>query len=211
MSGSALTGINRSMIASLFHFLGELLADFYDLRADHGHAVALLRVLGEVLLMIVLGDVEGPGGDDLGDDGVIEDLVLREGSDHVLGDRLLVRRVVEDRRPVLRADVMTLAVERGRIVDREEDLKQLAEGDHLGVERDLHRLGVAGAACADRLVSRIRALPADVAGLDRLDALHPVIDRLQAPEAPAGQRGYFFAGWNVRTCVSHDGSYTPCQ
>src|SRR2546426_6263016 len=81
MSRSAVTGSNRSMIASLFHFLGELLADFCDLRADHGHAVALLRVLGEVLLVIVLGDVEGPGGDDLGDDGVIEDSLLREGSD----------------------------------------------------------------------------------------------------------------------------------
>src|SRR5207249_8292621 len=52
------------------------------------------------------------------------------------------------------------------------------------------RLVVAGAARADRLVGRIRVLPADVAGLDRLDALHPVIDRLQTPEAPAGQRGH---------------------
>ena len=161
--------------------------------------------------MIVLGDVEGRSGDDLGDDGIIEDLLLRKGGDHVLGDRLLVRRVVEDRRPVLGADVMALAVERRRVVDREEDLEQLAVGDDVGIERDAHRLGVAGAARADRLIGRIRVLPADVAGLDRLDALHPVIDRLQAPEAPAGQRGYFFAGWNVRARVSHDGSYTPCQ
>src|SRR5439155_18140302 len=108
MSGSAVTGINRSMIASLFHFLGELLADFCDLRAYHGHAVALLRVLGEILLVILLGDVEGPGGDDLGDDGGSEDPLLREGGDHILGDRLLGRRVVENRRPVLGADIVAL-------------------------------------------------------------------------------------------------------
>src|SRR5438876_4758436 len=117
MSGSAVTGINRSMIASLFHFLGELLAELGDLRPDHSHAVALLRVAGEELLVIVLGDVEGPGGDDLGDDGVIEDLALREGGDHILGDRLLLRRVVEDYRPVLGDDVMALAVARGGVVE----------------------------------------------------------------------------------------------
>src|SRR5437870_3648848 len=211
MSGSTVTGINRSMIASLFHFLGELLAELGDLRPDHSHAVALFRVAGEELLVIVLGHVEWPGGDDLGDDGVIEDLVLREGGDHILGDRLLGRRVVEDRRPVLGADVMALAVERGGVVDGEEDFEEVPVGDDAGIERDLHRLGVARAARADRLVGRIRGLPADVAGLDRLDAFHPVIDRLQTPEAPSGQRGYFFAGWNVRTCVSHDGSYTPYQ
>src|SRR5260370_35315026 len=81
ISDSVMNAIKRSMARSplCLQLLGEQLAELGHLRVDHGHAIALRRVSGEVLLVIVLGDVEGLGGDDLGDDGVVEDLVLREG------------------------------------------------------------------------------------------------------------------------------------
>src|SRR6266480_4163890 len=42
-------------------------------------------------------------------------------------------RVIEDGRAVLRADVPALAVEGGRVVDREEDVEQVVERDDGGV------------------------------------------------------------------------------
>src|SRR2546428_7253867 len=106
MSGSAVTGINRSIRASLFHFLGELLAELGDLRPDHSHAVALFRVAGEELLVIVLGDVEGPGGDDPGDDGAIGGFGLCAGWAPIIARHPLCRAEVANRRSGTAADAM---------------------------------------------------------------------------------------------------------
>ena len=53
-----------------------------------------------------------------------------------LGGPSLRLRANEDRRPVLRADVVALAVECGRIVDREEHGQQVAERQDGRIERD---------------------------------------------------------------------------
>src|SRR5579884_616605 len=99
--------------------------------------------------------------------------------------------MVEDRGPVLRADIVALAVERGRIMNGEEDLEQVAIRHDLWVKRDLYRLGMAGAARAYRLVGGIRHTSPDVAGLDRRDAFQLVVHRFQTPKTSAGQRGDF--------------------
>ena len=71
----------------------------------------------------------------------------------------------------MRADVPSLTVGRGRVVDREEDVEQVAERQYLRVERDLHDLGVPGRSRAHVLVARARHVTARVARLDPLDAL----------------------------------------
>ena len=96
--------------------------------------------------------------------------------------------VIEDGRAVLRAGIRPLAIERRRVVDHEEDIEDLAEGDDGGVERHLDDLGVAGRAGADLLVGGVRPDAAGVAGLDLLDAAQPLEDGLDAPETAARQR-----------------------
>src|SRR5207248_10870102 len=76
-------------------------------------------VLLQVLLVVILGGPEGAGGDDLGDDLALPfagagDLVL-----DAFGGLSLLVVVVEDRGAVLRADVVTLAVEGRRVVHAE--------------------------------------------------------------------------------------------
>src|SRR5918997_2648115 len=59
-----------------------LLAELRDLGRDHDLAVRLVPVAPEVLLVVVLGDVEGLEGRHLGDDGVVPDaLSLPLGDD----------------------------------------------------------------------------------------------------------------------------------
>src|SRR5262245_23989760 len=92
-------------------------------------AVAL-RVLGQVLLVIVLGEVERRGGGDLG-----RDLAEALGRQRLLiglqrGDRLGGLRVARDieARAVLGADVVALAHALGRVVVFPEHLQELAIG-----------------------------------------------------------------------------------
>ena len=66
--------------------------------------------------------------------------------DFLLGESLLFRRVIEDRRAVLRAGVGALAVERRWIVEVEEDVEQFAEREDFRIEGDLHDFGVSGGA-----------------------------------------------------------------
>jgi hypothetical protein len=61
---------------------------------------------------------------------------------YVLGDGLLLGRVVEDAAAVLRADVRALAVGGRRVVHAVEVLEQAAVGDLGWVEDDLEGFGV---------------------------------------------------------------------
>jgi hypothetical protein len=102
--------------------------------------------------------------------------------------------VIEDRRTILAAGVVTLTVQRSRIVDHEEHLQQLLERHDRGIEGDAHDLGMPRVAAADLLVGRVRAAPAHVTRLDGENALHAVVYGLQAPEAAARQRGDCLSG-----------------
>src|SRR5436305_12543580 len=103
--------------------------------------------------MIVLRRPEFVGIFDRGDDRLV-DAGLR-ARDRFIG--LLFLHIVgrEDRRAILRADVVALAVELGRIVRREEDVEQVAVIELRGVEADADRLGVPGIATAYLLVGRV--------------------------------------------------------
>ena len=84
------------------------------------------------------------------------------------GLRFLRLVLGEDRRAILGADVIALAVELGRVVDREEDVEQVAIADLVGIEGDADRLGMAGVAAAYLLVGRIGGLPAGIAAVTDL-------------------------------------------
>lgn len=81
--------------------------------AADGIAAALLGglpALLEVLLVVLLGGVEPPRRQDLGDDGVLPLLLLCR--QRLARQRLLLCRVVVDARSVLRPDVVALASRR---------------------------------------------------------------------------------------------------
>src|SRR5689334_19376174 len=114
VSGLAVVDVQVRKLALEGGDLGKVVED--DVRA--------VGIVDEVVLMIVLGAVEGFERDDLGDDGVGEGLGCGELVHVSLGDALLVGSFKEDRRAILGADVRPLAVELSGIVgDGEEDFQ----------------------------------------------------------------------------------------
>src|SRR5438132_4101837 len=87
---------------------------------DPGAAEAAIaeRVLCQVLLVVILGEIKGWRGADLGRDRAVAGLAeprlvhLAPG----LGGLALARRIGIDRRAVLRADIVALAHPLGRVV-----------------------------------------------------------------------------------------------
>src|SRR5690606_9663228 len=99
--------------------------------ARPGVTVVTVGVLPEVLLVILLGVVEVAERLDLGRD-LAEPVLLQDRLVHVGRPLRLVELAVgrgEDRRAVLRADVIALAITLGRVVGLPEDPKQLVVAD----------------------------------------------------------------------------------
>src|SRR5258706_15706813 len=129
--------------------------------------------------------------------------------------------MVEDRRTILRADIIALAIERGRIVDHEEHLEDFPERHLLRVEGELGYLGMAGFPRADLLVTGVRRPAAHVTGLHRIHALEIVEYGLQAPETASGKSGDFlpcighvvlpFFSVSVLFCRVEAGHFTVCR
>src|SRR5207244_1681751 len=80
-------------------------------------------VPGMMVAVVLLGRIEGLERLHFGHDRVVPHVLGCELLDHLLRHGFLLRRVIEDRRPLLRPDVPALTVERGRVVDREEDVE----------------------------------------------------------------------------------------
>src|SRR3954466_713383 len=97
-----------------------LLAELGHLGRDHQQAVGLEAVVPEILLVVLLGRVERLEWRHLGDDRARPDPIGVQPGDRLLGGCLLVGRVIEDSRTVLRARVRALPVQRRGIVDGEE-------------------------------------------------------------------------------------------
>src|SRR5947209_5825716 len=160
--------------------------------ADSGAAQPAIAagVLGEVLLVVGLGVIERAGLRDLG-----RDLAVASAAQHglVSGPRLVGGRALglvapEDRRAVLRADVVALAHPLGGVVSLPEQLQHLLVAGGGAVERDKNGLGMAGAPAADLLVGGVRGKPAGVADGRRVDAVGLPEEALRAPEAAHPER-----------------------
>src|SRR2546428_13245475 len=82
---------------------------------------------------------------------------------HALGDLPLLVVVIEDRRAVLRADVVVLAVHRRGVVHAEEVAEQLLVAELRRIEGHLDSLGVPGVAAAHVAGGRVLRLAPAVA------------------------------------------------
>src|SRR5205809_3839624 len=114
--------------------LGPLRQD--PIRADEVAGVAVGVAL-EVVLVLGLGLPEVAGRGDLRDDLAGPAAGCFDVRDRLLGDLPLLVVGVEDRRPIARPDVVALTVQRGRIMDLEEELEHVAVGGPFGIEDDL--------------------------------------------------------------------------
>lgn len=166
--------------------------EFAEFGTDDDHAVGLMRIVGEVILVVALGGVELRERGNFGDDGVAE---LGGGGIAGLESSLFLGLVViKNDAAILRANVGTLAIEGGGVVGFPEDLKQLLERDHRGIENDAHDLCVASIAAADVVVGRILCLAARIATDDALHTTKALENGFNTPEAPTAKSGLGL-GW----------------
>src|SRR5215813_8326225 len=145
--------------------------------------------------MIFLRLVESVEFRHLSHNRLVPDFLACDVSDDFVSDGFLLRRVIEDRGAILRADIGALTIQSRRIVDRKEDFEQFLERDHLRIELDLHDLGVACFSRAYLFIRRIGHSAARIARNDFLDAAQIVVDRFQAPEtSPRQCRDFILPG-----------------
>src|SRR6266403_6145038 len=149
------------------------------------------RILGEILLMIVLREIEFGRWRDLRGDG----------SQTLCRQRLLIGRagcigcfalrVAEsvDRGTILGADVIALTHALRRVVTFPKRLQELVVRDFLRIEHHQHRFGMTGAARTDLLVSGVFGVTAGVAHGGGIDAIaeFPKLT-LRAPETAEPER-----------------------
>src|SRR5262245_6107206 len=95
--------------------------------------------------------------------------------------------MVENGGPILCSDIMTLAIERRRIVNHEEDFEQFAKAHKGWIEGNTHRLCMTGPTATDGFIGRVVGVPSRVSGLHRYDTLDLVIHCFQAPETAASK------------------------
>jgi len=148
-------------------------------------------VVVEVFLVVVFGFPEGLGGYDLGDDGSAEGLACRQLGDDFSGDGGLGVGVGEDGGAVLGADVGSLAVGRGGVVNLEKVLGQPAVGNPVGVEFQMNDLGMVGVAETDALIGGVVDPAAHKADFGFDDAGHVLEGMLDAPETAGGEGRLF--------------------
>src|SRR4029077_4495648 len=154
-----------------------------DLASDAGAAEAAIAVwvLGEILLVVILGKIELRRRQDFRGDGseparLQRLLVRRLGR---LGRALLLLGEIIDAGTVFRADVVSLTHAMGRVVRLEEGLEKLLVADLRRVVNEEHSLVMPGHARTNLFVSRVRREPAGIADGGDVDARH-------VPELPLG-------------------------
>ena len=143
-----------------------MLAELGYLGSDHSHAVGLVRIIGKVLLVIILGHVELIELHDLGDDGFAPNVLVVQLFNELLSLSLLFVIVIENRRAILSAHIRALTVERGRVMDRKEYVQYVLVSDDLRVEFDLYDLRMPGPARADVAVAGVSHFSSSITGLD---------------------------------------------
>src|SRR5690606_23801250 len=180
----------RRCNGTLRQFVREGPGQVVELGAGHEDDVGLAGIPGSVVVVVGLGDEEGFQRLQGGGEGRCEDAGLVQLRQVGAGHLVLALVQGEDRRAVLAADVIALAVLLGRVVrHRQEDLQQLPVADLPGPVTDADGLGMAGTAGADRLVVGGVGAAAGVTRQHLGHAGQAAEHRLGAPEAAAGQYG----------------------
>lgn len=174
--------------------LREPFAQLFHLGPVVDHDVRLVGMLGEVVLVVVLGGIELLDRHELRDDGIGVDARGGELADVALRELLLILAGVEDRRAVLGSVVRPLAVELGGVVRHaEEHFQQFQVTDLRRIEADLHGFRMPRVSPAHLLVSRgCRAAPG-IAGHHFRHALDVFEHRIHTPEAASGEHRRLFS------------------
>src|ERR1700689_549040 len=159
-----------------------------DLTGNPGAAETAIavRVLRQVLLVIVLGEIErrrvlyvcGDGGQALR--GQRLGVACARG----FGGGALLRREHIDAGPVLRTDIVALTHALGRVVAFPKSFEQALIGDFLRIVDHEHHLVMASAPAAPLLVGRVRRKATGVADRGHVNAVAELPEfALGAPEA----------------------------
>ena len=98
---------------------------------------------------------------------------------------VLLGRMREDRRAVLRADIIALPIKLRRIMRRKMNVEDVGVADKCRIISHPNCLGMAGIAAAYLLVSRIDNAAADIATLHRNYPGQALKHRLNAPKTAA--------------------------
>src|SRR5690606_41955635 len=164
----------------------ELLTEFGDFGSYHVLAVRLTRIVGEEIKVHLLSRPEAHTRlFHASHNGRREGLMLAQLFDDRL--RLTHLRITgrENRGAILRADVVTLTIERGRVMDHEKDFQQITITDTLWIEFNAHRLSVTGTAFTHRTVFGVIDFTTAISRRNDKHALDIPVDRVQAPKTSA--------------------------
>src|SRR5262245_50309909 len=105
--------------------------------------------------MVIFRHVEFVQLGHFGDDGVIPNVLGVQILDQVLSDLLLLIVVIENRGAVLCAYIRALAVHRGGIMNREEDVQKVTVRNDIWIEMYLYHFGMSGIPVADFVIGRV--------------------------------------------------------
>lgn len=175
------------MLRSGLHFFRELLLKLFYLGRHYKLAVRLAAVVGKIFLMIIFSDKKFSRRFQRRNNGIRPVLRRIQFIDHFFGFAILLFRRIENHRPVLRSHVIALAIERGRIMDREKNVQNFTVAYPAGIKGDTDNFNVPGIAVAHLAIGGIINMTSHITRLNRRDALHAVEHRLQAPETSAAQ------------------------
>jgi hypothetical protein len=167
------------------------LAEVREGRGFLANVATGLAALFQVLLVIFFGPIELTSRHDLGGDGAREFAALGEALARGGGGGLLLGRVIENGRAILRAHVGALAVALRGIVVLPEGVQQLLVRNVLRIEFNFDRFGMARAAGADLFIARVGRLAAGIADRGGVHAFDLPKGRLDSPKATGGERGFF--------------------
>src|SRR5437667_2223345 len=189
----------------------KLLSEMSHFRRIVVNDIRIVWMMRRVVLVVSLGRIKGLQLDHLGNDRAREDFGFLELRDIGLGNPSLVVGVIENGRTVLAAGIGSLPVQLCGIVGHgEEDPKKLAIGDLGGIVGDLHRLCVAGLACADQLIFCSLSSASGVSRGRGDHAFYVLEDRLNAPETASSKEGCLLplgrGNWSVQDRVRESGS-----
>ena len=165
------------------------------------------RVLVEVLLVVVLGEIEGRGRENLGGNR----RQTRSPQAVSIGHPTALRRVHldvaigVDTAPILGAAIVALAHPLGGIVSLPERPKQRGIGRDGRVEDHPHHLVVPGLPAADLPIARVGGVSGGIAHLSRDHPRQSPEDALRTPEAAQTEQGQFHPGPRpLRRCARND-------
>src|ERR1700730_825524 len=164
-----------------------------------------IRITFQIILMLWLGLPERSGGRHLGDNLTRPKAGCIDIGDGVFRDPLLLVVGIEDGRPVARSPVVTLTVQRARIVDLEKEFQQLSIADDLRIKGNFNGFRM----IAVIAIGRVRHLAAGVAHPGGNHAGIAAQQILHTPEAAAGKDCPFCRNCHVIHLSSPCGRRSP--